>query len=81
MALGSSAAQIRSPKDAKLEMLSRRAVLSGNTLLLLPPFLVYLWSAVYRKHDEMPVCDSSCDDDDDDVNVLREYYLVFVGVC
>ena len=30
-ALGSSAAQIWGPKDVKLEMLSRRAALSGNT--------------------------------------------------
>ena len=32
-ALGSSAAQIWSPKNVKLEMLSRLAALSGNTSL------------------------------------------------
>jgi len=32
-ALGLSAAQIRSPKDVKLEILSRRAALNGNTSL------------------------------------------------
>ena len=33
MVLGSFAAKIWSPKDVKLEMLSRRAALSGNTSL------------------------------------------------
>ena len=51
--------RFEAPKDVKLEMLSRRAALSGNTSLLLPhfySFLLFIFGANYAIMTPQELC-------------------------
>jgi len=47
--------RLEAPKDVKLEMLSRRAALSGNTSAIIATFLLY-FSIALRNHFYHETC-------------------------